>query len=129
MNVVLVIVLGIVSLVLGFLWSWLILWVGAKIIGSKEGSWRNCAILTGIYFAVFGVFIGLCALAALLDSFFSVLLWLAAAIAVTWFLIRVTMNILDITFLNCVALIIVTWGLDWFASFVLGRLVGILPGV
>ncbi len=119
----------IVSLVLAFLWNWLVLWVGAKIIDSKEVSWRNCAILTVIGFAVVGVLIGFCALGTIFDSFLFGLLCLAAFVAGFWVLVRVTMNVLDITFWDCVGLCAVTWGLGWFASFLLGKLEGILPGV
>ena len=119
----------IVSIMLTFLYSWVILKAGAYIIGSKEGSWKNCAILNTISFVVVGVLIGLGLLASQGPGLFITLLYFALVIGAVWFLIRVTMNILDITFGNYVALEIVTWGLNWFASFLLGKLEGILPGM
>ena len=119
----------IVSIVLTFLWSWVILKTGAYIIGSKQGTWKNCALLNMINFVVVGVLIGLGLLAAEGPGLFITLLYFALVIGAIWFMIQVTMNILDITFGNCVMLEIVMWGLNWFASFLLGKLEGILPGM
>ena len=119
----------IVFLVLAFFWNWLVLWVGAKAVDSTEGSWRNCAILTGISFAVLVALCGFCALGAIFDSFLFGLLCLAALIVALWFLVRITMNRLDITLWSCMVLCVVTWCIDGFASFLLGKLEGFLPGV
>ena len=111
-----------VSIIFVFLWNWLVLWVGAKVIGSKEGSWRNCAILTGVGFAIGAIIIGFCALSAIYDFFLMGLLGLAAFIGALWFLARITMNVLDISFWGFVGLCGVTMGVDWFASFLLDKL-------
>lgn len=125
MGVIVIIVL----LVFSFLWNWLILWIGAKIIGSKEGSLKNCAILIGINYAVIGVVLGFLAFGDLFNSLIFGLLCLAVTAGAMWLLFNITMSILDISFWNCVALCVVTWGLNWFGSFLLGKLGSILPGM
>ena len=123
-------VLGlIVSLCIAFIWSWFVLWVGAKIVGSREATGKNCAILAGIGFAVAAALVLICALGAVFNSFLFVLVCLAAVVGAIWFMFRLTMSILNISFGNCVMLCFVTWGLDVSASLLLRKLEGVLPGM
>jgi len=124
-----VVIGGIVTIVLTFLWSWVILKAGAYVTGLKEGTWKNCALLNAINFVVVGILIGLGLLVSQGPGFIITLLYFALVIGAIWFLVRVTMNILDLTFGNCVILEIVIWGLNWLTSFLLGKLEGILPGI
>jgi len=119
----------IVSIVLTFLSAWVIMKLGTYIIGSKEGTWKNCALLNTINYGVIAILIGLGLITAQGPGFFIMLLYFALVIGAIWFMFRVTMNILDITFGNCIMLEIVMWGLSWFAAFLLGKLEVILPGM
>ncbi len=119
----------ILSLIVAFLWNWLVLWLGAKIIGSKEGSWKNCATLIGLGFAVVAGLIGLAFVGAAFDVLFLDLLIMGALVAGLVFLFRVTMNVLDIGFWNCVGLGLITSSLDWAASFVFEKLEGVFPAL
>lgn len=124
------IVIGVItSFVLTFLWSCVILKAGAYIIGSKEGTWKNCAILNGIGFLAIGVLLGCGYIANQGPSLLVTLLYFALVIGAIWLLVRVTMNILDISLGSCLMLQVVTWGLVRLVSFLLGKLENVVPGM
>jgi hypothetical protein len=121
-----VIIEGIISLVLSLLWTWLLLRVGAQVVGSKEGSWKNCAILIGSFWAVAAAVIFLAIITSSFNSFIFMLFLIITLFLVYFYL---AMKILDISFLDSVGLAILTGGFNWFVFFLLGKLEGILPGV
>jgi hypothetical protein len=121
-----VIIEGIISLVLSFLWTWLLLRGGAQIVDSKEGLWKKCAILIGSYWAIAIAAILLAIVTSAIKYFFFITFLIIFLFAVFFYL---AIKILDITFLDSVVLAIFTGGFNWIVFFLLGKLEGILPGV
>ena len=121
-----VIIESIISLVLSFLWTWLLIWVGAQIVGSKEGSWKNSALLIGSFWAIAIAVIFLAIVTSAFKYFFSLPL---LVIFLLWVFFYLTMKLFDITFLDSVGLVLLTGGFNWVVFFLLGKLEGILPGV
>ena len=119
----------IVTLILSFLWNTVILYAGARIIGSENCTWKTCAGLVAAGFAVSAVLLGIAALSTLAGSLILSLLNLVALIWAIWYLFRLTMNTLDISFWGCIGLSCVMSGLNWVASFLIGMLETILPGI
>ena len=119
----------IVSVIFNFLWSWMLLKAGAFVIGSKTGTWVNCAVLNAINFAVAGVLIGFALLVAQGPGLFIALLFFAALIGGIWLMVRATMSILSISFMDCIMLEILIWGFNGIASFLLSKLASVLPGM
>lgn len=97
-----------VVMILGFLSKCFILWLSAKIIRASGGSWANCVKLNWIYIWTAFLLGVICVLVPLFGRDTSSLVFVALALVVAaWYLIRTTMDILEIGFLMFILFCIV----------------------
>jgi len=119
----------IVSVVMSFLWAWLVLWLGAKLMQIREGSWKNCAIVIGIQYLAGGVLAVVCLPAIFFQSPLTSFLAVAGIISAIIFLFWITMRVLNIGFGTCFLLCLLIWALDYAGSFAWGALANVAPSL
>lgn len=109
-NVRMSILAPIISAILLFVFFWGVLWVTGKIIGA-EGSWKNCAVLSGIHLAVSAVrdiVIQYFLDKSMTDTAF--LFLLISTVVILLSMSFLTAKILGIGFGRCILLWLVAWG-------------------
>lgn len=97
-------------IIFSFLAKCFVLWLSAKIIRADGGSWSNCVKLNWVYIGTGIVLAVVCALIAFLAKgpsaiAFAVLAFLLALV----YMIRKTMDVLEIGFLMFILFCIVEW--------------------
>lgn len=112
------------AICLSFVFTWILLWLGTKVIDTDQGSWRNCAkIAATAYAAGFFGFIG-----ALLGAVFNLDLipFVFSCVAIVY-LVGITMEILEIGVPQTIGLYVVVVLINWAVSWVLGMIGAKLP--